>query len=51
MRYEVKSVASDYGVYLGDNLIVIMNGYYYALQVCELLNVDKNIKIYSEVIK
>ncbi len=39
-KHEVKSVVCDYGVFYDDKLIVILNSYKNAIEVCRILNED-----------
>lgn len=47
MRYEVKDIVSDYGVYRDDELLVICNNKHNAALICSILAKDKNHDVFK----
>ncbi len=48
MRYNVKSVVCDYGIYENNKLILILNSRHNAIIICDILNKDFEHKIYDK---
>lgn len=51
MKYTVKDVVCDYGVYEDDMLLVVLNDYSNAKLIAEILNADLAHKKYSSILE
>ncbi|WP_195940942.1 hypothetical protein [Romboutsia sp. 1001713B170131_170501_G6] len=51
MKYEVKEVVCDYGIYENDKLVLIVNDYYNAKLIVDILKIDTEKKRYQNPIQ